>query len=96
MTISPASGPLTAGQVYSLTCSVLVVDHLVVEPSVEWTRQDGSQVTATSGSSLLLNFNPLRTSDGNNYTCIATVTINVTDVVTVSGEESRVVVVSSK
>ena len=94
MTISPASGPLTAGQTYSLTCSVQVVDHLVVEPSVVWTRQDGSQVTATSGSSLLLNFNPLRTSDGNNYTCTATV--NVTDVVTVSGEESRVVVVSSK
>ena len=94
VTISPASGPLTAGQVYSLTCSVQVVDHLVVEPSVKWTRQDGSQVIATSGSSLLLNFNPLRTSDGNNYTCTATV--HVTDVVTVSGEESRVVVVSSK
>ena len=92
--ISPASGPLTAGQTYSLTCSVQVVDHLVVEPSVEWTRQDSSQVTATSGSSLMLNFNPLRTSDGNNYTCTATV--NVSGVVTVSGEESRVVVVSSK
>ena len=44
--------------------------------------------------SLLLNFDPMRTSDGNNYTCTATV--NVTDVVTVSGEESTVVVVSSK
>ena len=94
VTISPASEPLTAGQVYSLTCSVQVVDHLVVEPSVEWTRQDGSQVTATSGFSLMLNFNPLRTSDGNNYTCTATV--NVPSVVTVSREESRVVVVSSK
>ena len=92
--ISPASGPLTAGQVYSLTCSVQVVDHLVVEPSVEWTRQNGSQVTATSGTSLLLNFNPQKTSDGNNYTCTATV--NVPSVVTVNGEESRVVVVSSK
>ena len=92
--ISPASGPLTAGQVYSLTCSVQVVDHLVVEPSVEWTRQDGSQVNVTSGSSLLLNFNPLMASNGSRYTCTATV--NVSDVVTVSGEESRVVVVSSK
>ena len=92
--ISPASEPLTAGQTYSLTCSVLVVAHLVVEPSVEWTRQDGSQVTATSGSSLLLNFNPLRTSNGSLYTCTATV--NVPSVVTVSGEESRVVVVFSK
>ena len=94
MTISPARGHLTAGQVYSLTCSVQVVDHLVVEPSVVWTRKDGSQVTATSVSSLLLNFNPLRTSDGNRCTCTATV--HVPSVVTVSGEESRVVIVSSK
>ena len=94
VTISPASGPLTAGQTYSLTCSVQVVDHLVVESSVVWTRQDGSQVTATSGTSLMLNFNPLRTSDGSRYTCTATV--DVSNVVTVSGEESRVVVVSSK
>ena len=93
VTISPASGLLTAGQVYSLTCSVQVVDHLVVEPSVEWTRQDGSQVTATSGSSLLLNFNPLRTSDGNRYTCTATV--NVPSEVTVSGEQSVGVTVQS-
>ena len=71
-----------------------VVDHLVVAPSVVWTKQDGSQVTATSGSSLLLNYNPLRTSDGNHYTCTATV--HVPSVVTVSGEESRVVIVSSK
>ena len=92
--ISPASEPLTAGQTYSLTCSVQVVDHLVVESSVVWTRQDGSQVTATSGTSLMLNFDPLRTSDGSHYTCTATV--NVPSVVTVSGEESRVVVVSSK
>ena len=59
-----------------------------------WTKQDGSQVTATSGSSLLLNYNPLRTSDGNRYTCTATV--HVPSVVTVNGEESRVVIVSSK
>ena len=71
-----------------------VVDHLVVEPSVVWTTQNGSQVNATSGYSLLLNFNPLRASDGNRYTCTAI--INVPGVVTISGEESVNVVVQSK
>ena len=71
-----------------------VVDHLVVDPSVEWTRQDDSLVNAASGSSLLLNFDPVRTSDGNHYMCTATV--NIPDVVTVSGEDSVNVVVSSK
>ena len=61
---------------------------------MEWTRQDSSLVNAASGSSLLLNFDPVRTSDGNHYTCIATV--NISDVVTVSGEDSVNVIVSSK
>ena len=59
-----------------------------------WTRQDGSQVIATTGSSLLLNFNPLRASHGNNYTCTATVDIH--SVVKVSGEESVDIIVPSK
>ena len=59
-----------------------------------WTRQDDSEVNATSGSSLLLNLYPVRTSDGSYYTCTATV--SVPDVVIVSGEESVNVVVPSK
>ena len=59
-----------------------------------WTRQDGSQVNTTSGSSLLLNLDPVKTSDGSRYTCTATVSIS--DVMTDHGEESVNVVVSSK
>ena len=59
-----------------------------------WTRQDGSHVSAISGSSLLLIFNPLRTSDAGHYTCTATVL--VPDVLTVSGEESLEVIVQSE
>ena len=59
VSISPASGSPTAGQTYSLTCSVQVVALLVVEPSIEWTREDGAVLNASSGSSLQLNFNPL-------------------------------------
>ena len=61
-----------------------VVAQLVVEPSIEWTRQDGTVVNASSGYSLQLNFNPLRISDSS---CRATVTI--TGVGSVCGEASR-------
>ena len=42
-----------------------------------WTRQnDGPpEVNTGSGSSLQLNFNPLKASDGDTYTCISSVDI---------------------
>ena len=81
MTISPASRVPTAGQRYSLTCSVETVPGLVVEPSFQWTRQNGSVVDA---SSPMLNFTLLSTSDGNRYTC--SVTINIPESTPVSGQ----------
>ena len=95
VTISPASGVPTAGQTYSLTCSVAVVPHLVVEPSIQWFRQNGGVVSTSSGTSLPLSFNPLMTSDGDRYTCRASV--DNTDVsMPPSGEESRNLRVRSK
>ena len=94
VSISPASGSPTAGQTYSLTCSVQVVPHLVVEPSIEWTRQDGTVLIASSGSSLQLNFNPVVTSNSSHYTCRAS--IDITGVVSVSGENTRDLEVISK
>ena len=88
VTISPASGDPTAGQTYSLTCSVAIVPHLVVEPSIQWSRQNGGVVSTFSGASLELEFNPLMTSDGDRYICRASVDITSISV-SVSGEESR-------
>ena len=90
-----ATGSLTAGQTYSLTCSVSVVEHLVVQPSIVWRDGQGREVARGSGSGLLLTFAPLRTSNGSRYTCTASVSvpeISLTD----SGENSTDVVVSSK
>ena len=95
VTISPASGDPTAGQTYSLTCSVAVVPHLVVDPSIQWSRQNGGVVTTSSGTSLPLSFNPLMTSDGDLYTCQASVDITSISV-SVSGEKSRDLIVRSK
>ena len=90
-----ASGDPTAGLIYSLTCSVAVVPHLVVEPSIQWSRQNGGVVNISSGTSLLLKFHRLVTSDGDLYTCRASVDITSISV-SVSGEESRDLIVRSK
>ena len=95
MTISPASGVPTAGQTYSLTCSMAVVPHLVVEPSIQWSRQNGGVVTTSSGTSLKLEFNPLMTSDGDWYICRASVDITSISV-SVSGVESSDLIVRSE
>ena len=99
VSIDAISSVPTAGQPYSLTCSVEVVPHLVVEPSIVWTRQnDGPpEVNTGSGSSLQLNFNPLKASDGDTYTCIAIVDIpDVPDGISVGGVKSTDIVVTCK
>ena len=64
-----------------------VVPHLVVEPSIEWTRQDGTVLNASSGYSLQLNFNPLQMSDSDHYTCC--VTVAIISIVSLSEKRSR-------
>ena len=64
-----------------------VVAHLVVEPSIEWTRQDGTVVNASSGYSLQLYFSPVMPSDITDYTCQASVSI--TGIVSVKAQASR-------
>ena len=71
-----------------------VVPHLVVEPSIVWIRQDGTQVNASSGYTLQLNFNPLMAMDFINYTCRASV--DITGTLSVSGEHSIDLVVTSE
>ena len=94
VSIFPASGSPTAGQNYSLTCSVQVVPHLVVEPSIEWTRQNGTVLNASSGYNLQLNFNALIPSDVTTYTCQAIV--DIPGIVNVSSQVSRGLLINSK
>ena len=97
VTISPASDVLTVGQSYTLTCNVMVVPHLVIEPTIQWTRQNEAELitTSSSGTSLQLNFDSLQLSDGDIYTCTAN--IDITDIETsISNDTSRDVIVMSK
>ena len=64
-----------AGQSSSLQCSASVVAGLVVQPDMEIVFPNITVVAAMSISSLIYTFSPLRTSDGGQYTCTATVNI---------------------
>ena len=80
-----SDGVSTAGGMYSLTCTMVVVENLAVEPTVEWQFSNGSIIVGGNGISvgnpltsgntitLTLTFNPLRTSHGRQYTCSANV-----------------------
>ena len=68
--------------------------HLVVEPSIEWTRQDGTVVNTSTGSTLQLDFNPLHPSNSGHYTCRAS--IDIADIASVSGENSRNLLLASE
>ena len=75
-------GASIAGSVYSLVCTVKVVDGLVVVPDVVWMKDgrvlvNGTNTTLTrtvsgGNSTLNLTFNPLLTSHGGQYSCQAT------------------------
>ena len=93
VTISHASGSPTAGQPYSLTCSV-EVPHLVVEYNIVWTRQDGRPIAPSSADSPQLNFDPLTTSNGTQYTCTAFVMVS--SFMQIHGSNSTNVVITSK
>ena len=52
-----------------------IVPHLVVQPIIQWTREDGTVINTSSsvGTSQQLNFNSLQLSDGDKYTCTSSI-----------------------
>ena len=91
VTISESGSSRTIGQDFLLTCSVRTVPHLVVSPSIQWTRQDGRVVNSSTGSELWLSFNPLMPTDSSVYTCRA-----ITDIASGSGQASAEILLTSK
>ena len=81
--VTASSGSSIAGSVFSLMCTVMVVDGLVVVPDVMWMKEgrvlvNGTNTTLTrtisgSTSTQNLTFNPLFTSHGGQYTCNTTI-----------------------
>ena len=84
-----ASGNNTAGETYSLLCSVTATS----KPTITWSDPTNKtilsdMVTATDNTSTL-TFNPLSASDAGTYTCTATLgSDSVSQVVTVQSEST--------
>ena len=104
MTISPGLASGTAGEDLVLTCTVTVVEHLTVQPTVQWSGGSvGSGASVTQDettpngvtSMRTLTFSPLSTSHGAEYTCQVGISIPSISV-TSSGSDSRAVMVQSK
>ena len=102
-------GTATAGQQYSLLCTVVVGGGPTNDPVIEWLDPEGQplssegEITVTTqpvigGSSVttyVLYFSPLRTSRGGVYTCQATVT-SPFGTLQESGSDTSDVTVTSK
>ena len=68
--ITSPTGPFTAGQSYTFTCTATVTGGgaLSTTTTITWIRPSGSMTSGT-GSSLDLSLNPLQLSDAGQYTC---------------------------
>ena len=78
-----ASGTNTAGETYSLVCSVTVTES-TDQPIITWldpmNNPVPSEMVTRTGSMSTLTFNPLSASNAGTYTCRATIaTLSVSD-----------------
>ena len=88
------SGSSTAGQSYSLNCLATVVPDLVTEPHVQLVFPNST--IAEGSSSVEQSFSPLRTSDGGQYTCTATVNVPQAGIANLSNTIKETVNVQSE
>ena len=107
VTGEPTGTAPSAGESYTLTCTIEVVEGLIVRPDVEWLDPDnnavatggditvGSPETSGTTTTLTLTFNPLLTSYGGVYTCKANIIIEAVSV-DITGSDSFEVIVQSK
>ena len=80
------NGTMSIGSFLTLSCEVQVVEGLIVQPDIVWTKRavsnNGGNSTisvraAQTDNTLTLTFNDLNTSDAGKYTCTATVNVSV-------------------
>ena len=90
------SGDSTAGQGYSLQCSASVVAGLVVLPDLKIVFPNSTEISVMDSTSLDYMFSPLRTSDGGQYTCTATVNIPQAGIMDLQNSAVETVVVVGK
>ena len=89
--MTTSSGTMSPGSSITLSCTVGVVEGLIVQPAIVWTKQavsvDGdTALNSISVGAMRTNniatiyFNPINTSDAGQYTCTATVDISAINI----------------
>ena len=80
------NGTMSIGSFLTLSCEVQVVEGLIVQPDIVWTKRavsndGGSSIisvgTAQTDNTLTLTFTELNTSDAGEYTCTAAINVIV-------------------
>ena len=89
------SGDSTAGQGYSMQCSASVVSGLVVLPDLKIVFPNSTEISVMSSTFLEYKFSPLRTSDGGQYTCTATLNIPLAGIMHLQNSGMETVTVAS-
>ncbi len=105
--ISVVSAPISeAGQSVSLTCTVTVIENVIVNPHIELIKVGGSTITNSQNTSVIntevsgsvstlnVSFDPLLTSHAGQYQCRAS--IDISDVLSVSSNTTTSLYIASK
>ncbi len=99
VTIS-VSGDSVAGSSLSLLCTATPPIPLVTPPTISWIQQGLADivtpVTSDPSASVRLTFNPLKTSRGGMYMCMADYNIPGADLPDLSNTTSTIVSVQSR
>ena len=89
--LTTSSGTMSPGSSITLSCTVGVVEGLIVQPAIVWTKQavsvDGDAAlnsisvgAVRTDNIVTLTFTPINTSDAGQYTCTATVDITAINI----------------
>ena len=78
------NGTMSIGSFLTLSCEVEVVEGLIVQPDIVWTKRavsdgDGNSIISVGAvrtdNTLTLTFTELNTSDAGDYTCTAAINV---------------------
>ena len=92
------AGNTYLGSSLTLICKVDVIERLVVQPSILWTKQAvGSNNTLNSisknvvktNNTLTLTLNSIKTADAGQYTCTAIVNISTIDLIVTANSSTE-------
>ena len=94
--ISDGGATPTAGQNYTLTCSVSRVENFNPIIAYQWTKNNGTEIQVGTNSNTL-SFSPLRLTDVGRYTCEVTISsLFLNSDITMPSSDSRTLALQSE